>query len=428
MDNLKNKFEAINKFPIEKEGHEIIIDGNDLIYKFGKVLYSRKIKISELEYIYLIINPKNPDHHGSTMYFSSDHGAYIPTCSIGFKKAFDLLKEKYPLDEELFFSYVNSNEEKTIAIWKKESPTSFSIINNYKDDLKYGFEILSPQREFIKWETTFEALCRNKNTYLKITEHGHKLLYFHYPVRVENIVINNCHVGSNNYRLDIPIQSLSCRCYLENEGIKSYRLLKKALFEAFGESNHFYERKDANHYSNKTEEIEISITYWHEKEYQVESFYTVLCIRNERLYPNLTLNKEYDNIISIDIDLVFDNEFIINKDYMKYSQVKERPKKITERFNDKAVLWNDQKNGLLGFSINDTCLLFQKSEIKSISILNIRPARWGNSCSLIIDLKDNRKVIAFSGKYKELDSYISKIRETTEMDLILEEKDGDNTW
>jgi hypothetical protein len=413
-------------FPQETEGTQIFIEGNNIICKSINSFYNCKIETDKLEGIFLVINAESNIYSTSNLFLNSPHHCWIPTNAIGFKNAYNFLSQKFDLDNEAFFRNVNNTKKQKFQIWRKNHKTNYSIVDLINNDIGAGFEIQAKPKEFISWDITYEKLALNPNTYFSESDFKHKILKFHFPVRVGNIVFNDLFLYFDNPRLDVPVQHFNCECFLEGETDESYFELKQALIDVTGNSENFYERADQNSFVNDFKGIKFSLTYWYDTTYSVESFYTSFTIKNRRKYPSLLDNRDYNNKISIDKILVLERPFSINPDYIHYPQVKSRPEEISKNYPDQPVIWNDFLNSIIGFSAEEYCLMFKKEEILSINIQNIQPARGQGGSNLIVTLYNNERINVLYGKYKEFMEYISEIAYVTQNEVIIDPESYDD--
>ncbi|WEK68797.1 MAG: hypothetical protein P0Y62_13180 [Candidatus Chryseobacterium colombiense] len=142
-------------------------------------------------------------------------------------------------------------------------------------------------------------------------------------------------------------------------------------------------------------------------------------LNEEKIESNLQKHlNEYNGKLEIS------QYFVLSKSYevFYYSEYSYKtPNKILEKFKRKTVIWLDDTHNLLGFSNDESCLLFNLDEVKSFSITNILPAKLSGASFLNIQLIHEKQAIQLTTSTpKDFDGYAEGIHEMSKIDVIFE--------
>lgn len=394
------------------------------VYETAEGYYNGDVRFEKLQYAYLIVNPDQNTPYPSILVLFDYQQHKIPTNIKGFKELYQLLSGMYDLDDNSFFKHVNSKEKIKKQIWRRVHETNFSIIeNNSFSGIDEGFAILSPENDFIKWDTTYAEVAKNINTILTEDKDGQKIIKFNYPVQAGNLIIEDLHIFLDGNNLDTPIMKLHAKIYYKNEGDKSYYELKNALLKTFGSTGNINENSGQNHFSVENNGINFSITYTYDSEGIFESGCTSLSILNQREYPYLSSDKEYEKIAAIDKFITFGRITLINARYKTNKRIKKSSAKIKELFNKSAAMWLDNINNKIGFSAQQYSMVFNKDEIRAINIQKSLPGNgkgWGETYLNLL-LTDGTIQEIFTGSRTTFDCFIEQIKELTSKEIIVEQ-------
>ncbi len=263
------------------------------------------------------------------------------------------------------------------------------LVDNYSD-YHLGFEVQSPQKAFISWDTTYQELIRSplveENNPLDMDFATYDEYRFKYPVRVGNLLFKELgfHL-SFQQRDDIAVQSYFFRInkpYLID--LEEIAEIKNTL------ARHLKERMEVRYYEigfdfDSEDNIVFSLYYWQEtKELHFEIF-------NHREYPHLLLNEAYESKMQISYYQIFDDkDCCFSGNYRTDKNIKRRPPILTELFGEKLVLWVDRENGILGIADKNFAQLIPLNEIERFEIERILPAKGGGGDFFRIFKKGNK--------------------------------------
>lgn len=267
--------------------------------------------------------------------------------------------------------------------------TSFSIINeNIYSDLHLGFEIQSPNKEFISWDTTYNELMSNPFIDVEFpTEYGMYYIRFKYPVRIGNVIFRDLDIVlSENHRSDIAILEYSV--IINHCKGEDYELLEKQF---------------------PSELAEILFKIYHPSAEEL-----IFCIINFRDYTHLLLDAEYENNMEVSEYMTFRKEVEFYINYKYYKQVRRYPP-LLERLTDSSpALWRDDKNGYLGIAAEKYSIKYPINQIERIEIERVFPAKGlgGDYFRVILKDKEYHQTQLYAPCYF-FDQYIGKISALT---------------
>lgn len=383
-----------------------------------------EVQIDDIEYIYIT----KTEHQTASLMIYQDGQKFLPANFESFNEVCVYLGEKFNFIKKIdFHQIISNNITVRKEIYRRKVSQNFEILNNDNyNDSHLGFEIQSPDKEFVSWDLTLNQMLGNKNLINGILDFAPEYKKFKYPVRIGNIILQDFNFRKNASRNDVPVLSFFSDCYNTESNDESYFDLKKNLINSLGSNDDFWEREDQNHYTFNANEILISLVYWYDTTYGFESGYTSFGISNYREYPDLLINIDYENKISVNQFLVFDELFRINADYKHNPKVKRISEKIFDLFSKKSVIWIDELNKKIGFADDNQSQVFDINEIKNIAIQNISPARSNGCCYLELNLKNNATVTSlFEGDYKQLDKYAIEIEKISSKKVIFNQEFND---
>lgn len=411
----------INKFPNESNVGKVKVIGSKIICTENHKINNFEINIDDLQFAYLIIDRNNQSY----LLLFDHHYNSIPTNFIGFKNVYEELSDRFKFNNKLFFENVNKKIEFKIEIWRKLNETTYEILHSQHSDYEKGFEIQSPEKNFVSWDTTYDELEKNKNVFFVTSPYDQRIAKFKFPIRLGNILLYDFNVYFNNNRYDVPILKFYAECFDNLSSDKSYFDLKKVLISGIDidQKSESYERSDQNNMNFVFDKMNLSIVYWYDTDWGFNCGYTSLTIENNREYPQLLNDDYYENNISITDFLILEGNIGFSEDYKRNKRIKRRPQKIFEQFQSKTVIWIDNVNNLIGFSSNNYSQLFHQNEIKSFCIQNILPAKGGGGSNLEIVLDNqNYNNAIFTEKCHFFDNYADKIIQLTNKQLTFGEE------
>lgn len=228
--------------------------------------------------------------------------------------------------------------------------------------------------------------------FFETSSYGQKISKFKYPIRIGNIILNNFNSYFDNSRTDVPILNFYADCFDLEGTDKSYIDLKTILVKDLNVNKEVsnYERSDQKYLNFNANDMNLSICYTYDSDWQFNSGYTSLTIKNKRLYPDFLVYKNYEAKITISDYLILEGNIGISGDYKRNRRVKRRPQKIIEKFDNQTLIWIDDVNFKIGFSSSNFSHVFDSKDIKSFFIQNILPAKGGGGSYLELLLEDQQ--------------------------------------
>ena len=157
--------------------------------------------------------------------------------------------------------------------------------------------------------------------------------------------------------------------------------------------------------------------------------YSTLTIKNNTEYLDYVINEPYESQLVISDYLIIDHPDLIKIDYTCNSKIKRCPPKIKEKFQDTpTIIWTDDINHKIGFTSNDRAIVFDKNQIKCLSITNTETTRRNNESSLTIYFidKNEEAITIFLAEHNFLSQYVDKIKALTDKEVLYIEQYIDN--
>ncbi|MFD1805548.1 hypothetical protein ACFSAV_04025 [Pasteurella oralis] len=410
--NVKNIIKLfLLKFLRNKYQYKINIENN--IVKIEKKY--DEFDLSQLNYVYLV---KDPDIRNNRLTLYLNDIFKIGVNYRGFTKMYQELSCRFGFDDALFFQYLYKKGPFSIQIWRKKQIQNYDILDEEYTDYTQGFEIQSPEKKFIPWGTTYEALFQHTQFEEKWISYN-----FIYPIRIGRLLLKNVWL-TPSVRRDVPILELYTDCYHESATEKSYLELKssltnnKKLITSFSE-----ERNNPKLYKSVVNfnHIEFELHYHRHFKYYFDTGYSKLIIRNNTEYLEYVINEPYESQLIISDYLIIDHQDLIKIDYTYSASVKRRPPKIKEKFRDgQTVIWTDDVNHKIGFTSNDRAIVFDKNEIECFTLANTETTRRNNESSLTICFFDKNKeaITIFLAEHHFLTQYVDKIKTLTQKEVL----------
>jgi hypothetical protein len=401
------------KFPQETTDGKVEIIEDKIICTGNNNIHSAQVNIMDLQYAYIIIN-RNKE---SLLFLFDFHQNYIPTNYSGFRQAYKELSEKLGFNNQTFFKNVHNEVRTKKEIWRKIHPENFKISQDNNSDYDLGFEILSPEKDFINWDTTYDELEKNPNVFFEASPYGHKISKFKYPIRIGNLILADFSAYFNNVRTDVPVLHFYTHCIDSANSDSSYYKIKERFTKDFLPENQLfgYERDDQNSISFNARDVVLSIVYTYDSDSQFNGGYTSLSIKNQREYPELLIANNYESKIEVSSILELPLKIGTSGDYKRNERVKRRPPKLDSKH---PVIWIDNKNSKIGFADQTYCQVFGKNEIRQLTIQNILPAKGAGTAYLMVDFVNNsRNLTVLSGECKIFDSYITQLNLLTGLEV-----------
>jgi len=408
-------------FPEESSDGVVTLVGNKIRCEGKNQMGSGDVSIDDLQYAYVTVNNNNQVF----LFLFDHHQHYIPVNFTGFKNVYQALTEKFSFNDQLFFESIHKKEILKKEIWRRTYVPNYAILAGDLSDYEEGFEIQSPQPQFVLWETTYQSLENNSAVYFDRSPYGQMLLKFKFPIRIGNIQIVNFFTYFDNVRKDAPVSEYYVDCFDAAGTDKSYIELKQVLTHDLGGAPDSigYERADQKNMYFNSKGIRLSICYTYNSTWQFDGGYTSFHIKNTREYEALLIDEVYESELVVSDFLILPGKIRMRSDYKSNSKVKRRQEKITEQFKDKTIIWRDDVNHKIGFSCGAFSQVYDQDQIKSLQIQNVLPARGSGSSNLelILELDKNHYEI-FSEKCHYFDRYADRLKQLLKKELTFGEE------
>jgi hypothetical protein len=406
-------------FPPENTNGNVTLADNKIHYEGTSYFYNGEVLIDQIQYVYVIVNEKRE----SFLFIFDHHQHTIPTTNNGFAALYTELSRRFLFDDTSFFETISKQEAAKKQIWRRTYEPTYTILPAKHQDYHLGFEILSPEPQFICWDISFADLEKNDAVYLATSPYGQTLLKYKHPIRIGNIILSDVASYVDKVRIDAPLPEFHTDCFDKKGTDKSYNDLKEVLVRDLGsEANKAgYERADQKNIYFAIANMSISICYTYDSAYMYNGGYTSFTIQNRRDYPELLVDTVYENKVVVSSFLLLDGHALMPNDYKKNGKIKRRPPVIADQFKDKTIIWTDEVNERIGFACGAFSQVFAKREIKAFSIRNTLPARGrgGSSLALILEPGVHHYEV-FSAECHFFDRFAEKITQLTGKEVSFE--------
>lgn len=369
------------------------------------------IDIDLMKYAYVHILGSIP-----YLYIFSDTEHYISTELENFNHVYRELSEILNFDDETFFSISkNKLEDEKEKIWTKNFAKNYQFLAGDFQDGDFGYEIYSEPKQMLSWETTYEEL--EKQGFIEFYVSSFDTLYarFKYPVRVEDILIDQLELYVNNVITNRPVQEFYVNLYDETNSDLSYKELRDFWLDEDIDVDDFgWERDDQCYLRFQfAEGIAASICYTYDDVSNYSDGSTSLHFYNERSYEYFLDNKNYEKIIEVSELLPFDRSIEINLNHIENDSIKHIPIMIKNLLMENSGIWFDRKNQKVGFSGTDTALILNNENIKSFTVINYLPGRGPGYSQLTVKTKDAENLNIFTAETHFFDSFVQPLGQLT---------------
>lgn len=381
---------------------------------------TEQVDLNNLQYAYVLVLGENP------YLFLFDHRQHFISAQLNnFEVVYASISKRFGFDDAIFFQHIGRQQEAKERIWLNKKAANYSFLPDHYTDFMEGFEVQSPLKLFISWDTTYEELLTKQVGELTINDFETSVFKFDYPVRMGRLLINELFIYWDNNRKDVPIQHYTVDLYDSTNTDRSYTEIRDEWLvdSPMNLDENGYEREDQKYLTFTFGEISLSICYTYDVEWAFDSGSTSLSIENRREYTDLyTLNERY--VMDSNRRLIFNTSYEIIEDYRKNRHVKENPVKINRSLQQKNSLWIDKINGVMGFSGIEKALIYPIENVEKISFYNTQPAKGGGYSYFSVHLKEAHfEEHVFCGECFEFDSYAEAIALLTGIKVNIPEAD-----
>ena len=388
---------------------EIWIEKNILHYSdFNNI---ETIHIDLMKYAYVHILGGIP-----YLYIFSDTEHYISTELDDFNDVYRELSQIFNFDDETFFTISkNKIENKKLKIWTKNFAKNYQFLEGDFQDGDFGYEIYTEPKQMLSWDTTYEELETKGYIENYTSSYSTQYARFKYPVRVENILINQLELYVDNVIRNRPIQEYYVDLYDNTLSDQSYKQLRDFWLDEDIDVDDFgWERDDQCYLKFQfSEGIAASICYNYDDESTYSDGSTSLHFYNERSCEYFLDNKEYEKNIEAYELLTFDKTLEINLNHMENDSIKHIPIMIKNLLRDNSGIWFDRKNQKVGFSGIDTALILNNENIKAFTVINYLSGRGPGYSQLKVEMKNEQSLDIFTADTYFFDSFVHRLRQIT---------------
>lgn len=173
--------------------------GGVLTAKGKFFLYDCKANVMELESAYLVIDAQLDRFLVLRKPLTS---CYVSLEYDGFQQVYHRLSKRFGFKDDVFQKYKQEKRSLKLRLWRKIVPANYSILERSFPEALKGFEIQSPQKEFISWDLPLAELKKKKRARIKRNAYGSQYLVFKQPVRIGNLIFNDLKALLYKPRLD----------------------------------------------------------------------------------------------------------------------------------------------------------------------------------------------------------------------------------
>jgi len=410
-------------FPNESADGIITLNDNKITYN-SVIASPAEVNLDRLQYAYVVVI----ENKQAFLFLFDDHPHYLPANYAGFKNMYDTLSERFGFEDAVFFEHINASETHQQQIWRRTYEPSYEVLQTNHSDYAKGFEIQSPDKLFVSWDATFEEFLKNPYISFQESPYIQKVGKFAYPVRIGNILLKNFHLYYDFVRQYASVLQFYSPCFDARGTDKSFTDLKAILLKDLGiDRNRLnYDRADQKNLTYNFASMSLSICYTYDSDRQFNAGYTSLSVENKCDYLSLLIDQAYEDRMLISDYIVLQEDIRISDDYKRNSRIKRRPQQITDQFENKTVIWMDERNDKIGFSSTLLSQVFHQDEIKSFRIQNILPARGTGSSYLELVLENQtEQYIVLKGRCNAFDVYAEQLKILTHKEVVFEIDDHD---
>lgn len=383
------KTPVIRQFPAEENKGSVRIENDHIIIEEKNPEYNTIIDVAELKYAFIVID----QHQRPFLYLNNTDLRHLPLSYTGFKVVYELLAEKLGFNDDLFFEGLQKKGPYKAEIWRKRNIKNYKIlVESVHQDYTEGFEIQSPEKEFISWDITLDELKESKNFHTNSDENQVRTGDFKYPVRLGNILFDNLGIYFHNRDTNATISGINFPCYNEVSNDGSYKELKSQFIKDLDKGRNDDDTQ-STYYRNTVQHICFTLSYYYTSEYNYDGGYTNLSIDNYRDYPILLENKDYEAKMQVDHVILLDAAIRTPFNYKVNAAIKRRPASLHPSYANKTVIWKDLLNDKIGFTDQSYAQIFDLKTIESFSIQNVLAAKGGAESYLNINFNDERRTL-----------------------------------
>jgi len=399
------------------ENREIWIKDDILFYKDHVSIEEASIQL--MKYVYVQVLGNVP-----FLFIFSSRQHYISTHLNGFDEVYKILSNQFHFDDDIFFAVCKARkEDEKIKIWSKKIPQNYQLLDEYLNDGDFGYEVYTEPKEMVSWDTTYEELEASGLVESYWTDFDFKYLRFKFPVRVQNILIDQLEIYVNNALPDRPLQEYFVSLYDDTNTDKSYKELRNLWIDDDIEIDQYgYERNDqCNLQFILAKGIEASICYTYDDESGYDDGSTSLHFYNTRTYDHFLDNEAYEEQMEISAILPLHKKLDINISHLDNNNIKHIPAKVGDLLKGKSGIWVDRPNKKIGFVGTDTTLILDGDAIDYFTFQNILPAKGPGYADFMVHLKTGNYLYVFTEDTYYFDQFEKELQQLTHKKVSIPE-------
>lgn len=388
---------------------DIWIEEDTLYYTDHQSINTANLKV--LKYAYVQILAEVP-----FLFLFADHQHYISTAQSGFGEVYQQLTDRFHFDDEMFFAVCKAcAEDAKVKIWTKRMPKNYQILDGNPSDEDFGYEVQSEPKQLISWDTTYEQLEASGLVESYWSDFDFKYLRFKFPVRVQNILIDQLEIYVNNALPDRPLQEYFVSLYDDTNTDKSYKELRNLWIDDDIDIDQYgYERNDqCNLRFILAKGIEASICYTYDDESGYDDGSTSLHFYNTRTYDHFLDNEAYEEQMEISAILPLRKKLEINISHLDNNNIKHIPAKVKDVFKGKSGIWVDHVNKKIGFAGIGRSLILDGDAIDDFTFQNILPAKGPGYADFMVHLQTGNYLYAFAEDTYYFDQFEKELQQLT---------------
>lgn len=388
---------------------EIWIEKN-VVY-FNSFNNLEKINIDLMKYAYIHILGNIP-----YLYIFSDIENYISSELDGFDHVYKELSSELHFDDETFFSVSQKKlEDEKARIWSKKFAKNYHFLDGDFQDGDVGYEIYTEPKQILSWDTTYEELEKRGFIEFYTSSFDTQYARFKYPVRIEDIVINQLELYVNNVVSNRPVQEFYVDLYDDTNSDLSYKELREFWLDDDIDADDFgWERDDQCYLRFQfAEGIAASIRYDYDDESTYSDGSTSLHFYNERSYKHFLIYEDYEKIIEVSEVLPFNALIEINLNHIENDSIKKIPVPVKNVLKQNSGIWLDRRNQKVGFAGTDTALILDHKKIEAFTVQNILAGRGPGYSQFIVKLKGEDDLNVFTADANFFDQFTQRLHQIT---------------
>ncbi len=262
---------------------------------------------------------------------------------------------------------------------------NYKILPAPSADWAEGYEIQSPDKVFISWDTPIREMFENYSHLLKASAYGE--LYFEYPVRIGNMILESFQTRFPAQDDPRPFISFDAHGVDHGQQDKGFSEIYQNLLRQFKQPVAVYKDQSQNLLRSVFHFKGMDLVVY--RQGIVDRGYVLLRWNNNRDYPYLMENAAYENKMVLSAQLLWREERLyLAEDYKRNLCIKQVPPVIRQELQgDATVIWRDDRCKMLGFARGELAHLYPEADVEHFSIQKVDDGRIGFGSRLQVHLK-----------------------------------------